>query len=421
MEGDDTTREPKRPWKGWLIAAAGLVAAAATVAGNIDKMLDAGAKWLGPYVSKYVNPRAAINIALDDGLTIAPHVFVADPANKTRAIAVADAAQGTAAILSVTADTFYRIGWQGAGLQAGGTDDVLATAGTSSFRLIRDGEVDGQLKLKLRQSDARGTAVPTAEPSAKLLLSARAAAAVTDPALPVASGALPELDRAVAVIGLFEVGTTDCARRLFFVAGTPAVGCLGASVPGWLADVIGAVDNADNADAHRLDALLGANAEPLRAYIRAPHSLAPDAPLREAVARLLSAPEFWIQYQLRVLAAYARATDTARELGLDSERGRLLVFDALVEGGPGYLTRMTARYAASHADAATGQSLGENERIQAVGEIFKAVSPTRSPVWARRIDTIVGGHGSIRGIAFDLDQLGISATGADAPQSAPPH
>lgn len=409
-----STPRPRRSIKGLLIGAAGLVAVSATLAGNLDKILDTAAKWLGPYISKYINPSATLTIALEKGLTISPHVFIADPANKTRVIAVADAKEGSSAALTVTADTFYRIGWQGAGLLAGGTDEVLITKGTPQFRLLRDGEVDGQIKLKLRQSEDSDHILTAAEPSAKLLLSAQAASAAT----PFASNALPELDRAVAVVGLFETGTTDCARKLLYIADVPAVGCLGASIPGWLADVVTALDKGD---ARRLDALVGDNAEPLRVYLRAPRRLPPEAGPRKAMTQLIASPEFWIQYQSRVIASYQEAADAARQLKLVSERGRLLVFDILVQAGPPYLTRTIARFAAAPPDGSTTQPADEKARLRAVGEFFKTSAPTHaasaSRMWSRRIDTIVGGRGSIRGIAFDLEQLGISDAG---PPSRPP-
>ncbi|HEX3348687.1 MAG TPA: hypothetical protein VHS58_11365 [Acetobacteraceae bacterium] len=104
--------------------------------------------------------------------------------------------------------------------------------------------------------------------SAGLLISARSVAASGEPAA-LGSAAVPEVDRAMAIVGLLETGTTDCARRAFWIravgaadAVAPAICCLSASVPGSLEDVIAALDKGD---AHRLDRLLGENAGAMRA------------------------------------------------------------------------------------------------------------------------------------------------------------
>ncbi len=403
--------------KRWLISVAGVIAAAAVVVGNLDGILSAGAKWLGPYIVPYLSAHADLSVVPDADLALAADVFVADPANQTHAIAVGRAQKGQKAVLHVPANVLYTIGWQGAGLEAGAASNILAVPGETSFRLIHAGESQGQIKVSLRQSDADRAAPPATEPSAKLLLSARVAQGAVDPSVSITAGALPELDRAAAIVGLFETGTTDCARRLFFMPAVmsgpdleaPSVGCFGASIPGWLADMILAIDAGDT---RRLDALLGEKADLLRNYAHDPRAVPQRAPLQQTMERLLAAPEFWINYQEKVLAIYAQAADQARQIGLVSERGRLLVFDRLTNFGPGAVARATRRYAEQYPEGATGRPGSEAERIRALGELLKAEAPRAfAPQTARRIDTIVSGHGSVHGINFDLDQLGVSASG----------
>ena len=58
---------------------------------------------------------------------------------------------------------------------------------------------------------------------------------------------------------------------------------------------------------------------------------------------------------------------------------------------------------------AADRPANEAARIRTFGEILKAQAPrgfTRSV--AHRVDTIVSGRGSIRGITFDFNQLGVS-------------
>jgi len=392
--------------KSWLVWIAGVVAAVALFAHNLDTILATGAKWLAPYVS----PQAAVSVALDADPAVTADVFVADPSDKTRAIAIGRTRRDQKAVLNVPANTFYTIGWQGAGLQAGAAEHILAVKGESLFRLVRTGEAEGQTKLGLRQGDEDQSKPATTAPSAQLLLSARASQAAANPSVGISTGAHPELDRATAIVGLFETGTTDCARRLYFVAGSPAVGCLLASIPGWLADVIITLDGGDS---RRLDALLGGNAASIRSYARDAHEVPQQAQLKQAMERLTAVPEFWISYQARVLATYAQATDAARQVGLVSERGRLLIFDRLVNAGPGAVARGLKSYAAQYLEGAAGRPDSEAARIRALGEIFKSQlrSVHFAATFARRIDTIVSGQGSVRGVTFDLNQLGVSDQG----------
>jgi hypothetical protein len=414
-----------KSWRVWFAGGSGtiigVIATVAVVASNLDKILSISAEWIGPSITSLLSPKATISVLLDTGLAIDAEVFVADPRNETRAIAVSRVEPGHGAMLSVPADTVYTIGWQGAKIEAGVAAHVLAVKGKSLFRLVRIGETQDQIKVSLRQEDSDKSALAVAEPSAKLLLSAKAVQAVSDPSTPIATSALPELDRAVSIIGLFETGTTECARRLSFVPThsstgatvEPFVGCLGISIPGWLTDVITSLD-AD--EAHPLDTLLGITAASIRKYAQDPQAVPPEAQLRQAMERLATSPEFWIQYQGRVLAAYAQAADAARQIGLISARGRLLVFDRLVNGGPNAVARGTRSYAQQYPKGAPGQPDSEAARIRALGEILKAqipkaqLPPGFAALIARRIDTIVSGHGSISGISFNLDQLGVSDT-----------
>lgn len=342
--------------KSWLVWLAGVIAAIALVAHNLDTILATGAKWLGPYLI----PKAAMSVALDADLAITADVFVADPADKTRAIAFDLARRDRKAVLVVPANTFYTIGWQGAGVEAAQPSTSWRPRASPCFAwcaLARQAVKSRWACAKVTEMNKKPV---TTEPSAQLLLSARASQAAANPSIGISSGALPELDRAAAIVGLFETGTTDCARRLYFIRGMAAVGCLAASIPGWLADVIVTLDGGDS---HRLDSLLGENAVPIRSFAQDAHAVPRKAQLKQAMERLTAAPEFWISYQARVLAAYAQATDVTRQIGLVSERGRLLVFDRLVNAGAGSVAHGVKSYAAQYPEGAPGRPDSEAARI----------------------------------------------------------
>jgi hypothetical protein len=404
--------------RAWLISLAGVIATVALVAGNLEKILEFGSKWISPRLAA----QTEMTVALDPGeQRWVVHVYVAEPDAKPRKImAVADATANQPARLRVPAGMTYDIGWQGAGIRAGAASGMLAVKG-SSFHLVHTSDVEGQIEFQLRWTEADKPAPVVVEPHADLLVSARATQVAADPSIFVASTALPELDRATMIIGMFETGTTECARQVFYMpvygsAGrvTPIVGCLSFSMEpqsgGALASVIGTLDGGD---AHRLDAWLGGDAAALRRYVQDSQAIPEAAQMRRTIDKLVGLPEFWIAYQRRVLGYYAEATELAGKAGLVSERGRLLFLDRLINVGPGALRRAMQSYAEKWPEGAPGRPATEPERIRALGEIFKAQVPPLpfKAMIVSRIDTIVTGHGSIRSISFDLNQLGVSDAG----------
>jgi hypothetical protein len=429
--------------KAWLVSIAAVVAAVALLATNLDKILTVSAKWLGPYLVPYIRPQANMAIRLDDNITAEPDVFVSDPANEAHVLAIGHVRHGEPAVLTVSANTLYKIGWQGTNIAPGAVKDVLALKGASAFRLVptdegKDEGKGGVFRVTLRPADADVAPLTATEPSAGLLISAGAARVASEPAVVIGAGALPELDRAVAIVGLFETGTTDCTRQVRWfeppplgvdpfhpVPKAPSVGCLGMTIPGWLTDVIATIDSGD---AHRLDAILGDDAAVVRVnvtedakYRNAPSSMESfsmeggqfwtGAPPQRAMERLISTPEFWVAYQGRVLAAYAQAAVLARQIGLVSERGRLLIFDRLIWLGPAGVVRGVQAYVQRYPETAQDRPDSEKARILAIGNIFKAIYPRRLHGYAverivtSRIDTIVSGHGLVRGISFDLEHF----------------
>ncbi len=298
----DSQPDPAKPtgrFPRWFAGLAGAIAALAILTANLDKVLSFGAKWIAPYVAPYLQPTSVLTVTIDEDVPGTADVFVANPADDTRAIAVDHVDRSKPAELKVPANVVYTVGWQGAAIEAGAASRILIAEGGAAFHLARSGVSEGQVKVSLRQQEGNEPAPAATPPNANLLISARSVQAINSGSVSLGAGALPELDRAVAIIGLFETGSTDCARRVYFVpafggdanAVTPAVGCLGMSIPGWLTDVL---NNLDDGDTHRLDAVLGDHAAAIRAYIADRTAIPEQAILRAATEQLAASPEFCI-------------------------------------------------------------------------------------------------------------------------------
>jgi hypothetical protein len=382
-----------------------MIAAIAVVTANIDKILVFAGKWLLPYLT----PRTELVIALDpaeQGRII--HVYAAEPGTKPpKIIAVGEASVREPAKFTLPAGTLYDIGWQGTRIRPEVSTGVLVVKG-SSFRLVNAGKVDDQSKLELRWSESDKPAPASREPTAGLLIAASATQASAEASTPVAVSILPEVDRAIMIVGMFETGTTDCTRRVYAALHHVTVGCLWFSVPGALASV---VISLDAGDARKLDTLVGPDAALVRGYTQDQSGVADDDELKKAFEHLVALPEFWIAYDQRALDYYEQAAVTARQIGLTSERGRLLIFDRLINA-PGQVVRAVRSYAEQYPEGAANRPATEPERIHTLADMLKVQVGGRSrPGIVRRIDTIASGHGSINGINFDLDALGISDAG----------
>ena len=221
------------------------------------------------------------------------------------------------------------------------------------------------------------------------------------------NSAVPEFDRAVAIVGMFETGTTTCARGVYaFKDFPPSVGCLGFQ----LSDLLSIMSTKTGERDLGLKGLSSQDSDLLQRLLtfRTPDpSIANDPGYRPLLARLTEQPEVWVAAQARTLGIYEAALRAARELDLRSERGVLLLFDRLVQDGTGAVSRAIP---AINEAVAQMVDASELDRIAATADYFltKRSGTPLSPLVARRINTIVSGKGSLRGVDFDLDQIGVT-------------
>ncbi|PWS34894.1 hypothetical protein DFH01_21325 [Falsiroseomonas bella] len=376
--------------------------------GNIEKVGAALGPWLAPEAGLEVifeGPAGReVTVAVVGGRVFESHVFA-----------------GTGgAVFSVPANARYTVAWQGVGYKPGEVGSIIVPTRPQRWRLAPAGREENQDLLALRAENA-ASPEPSSPASAAILVASTVPRGPAD--APGGDAALlPEIDRALSVVGLFEMGTTLCSRRVMVSQFGIAVGCLAMSLPGPAAGIIRRLDERHAA---LLDAVLGDEAGFIRDLAsRRPLDLAPLQPLAADASRrarlserleaLAATAEFRIEQQVEVLEWYRRALVTARAFGLRSERGVLFVFDRLVSQGFAWPDRIRAAYEAAVAPDAT-----EAARLAALAAASAArlSGPTPPAVAARlrdRMQIIATGKGTIRGVAFDLDVLGIRA---DAPMA----
>jgi hypothetical protein len=217
-------------------------------------------------------------------------------------------------VFEVPANAGYKLLWNGPGYKSG-SYDLLVPAKRMRWAFRQSGREQDLETLELRL-EGEAQAVATAPAPADLLIAASAARIAQNPALrPPGAGIVPELDRALAVIGLLEVGTTDCGSfvNAYRAGGTVMinVGCLAMGIPGWLAEILRKLDQEQPAV---LDAALGSFAAPLRRAVSATSFQEVSAALQElaepedqmasltaALRRLVQTPSFRVAHNEEIL------------------------------------------------------------------------------------------------------------------------
>lgn len=391
--------------KAWWLGGAAVLAALAGVLGNIDK--------IGAALEPWLLPRTSLHVALDGPPGRTATVAVEGP----RVFEARIVAAGTGVDFDVPANARYTIAWQGVGFKPGQASGLIVPRERLRWRLSPAGREQDQDLLALKGENASAP-VATAPASAGILIASAAAARGPDGSRASGAEAIPEVDRAQSVVGLFEAGTTRCTNTASVSQFGLGFGCLQVALPGPAAVIITRLDSQSPG---LLDALLGDEAGLVRDLVGrrvndqtwyAP--LAADAPrrqrLRESLRALAATPEFRIELQRLVFDWYNRALQEARTLGLQSERGVLFVFDRVVQQGPGGIRGVRADYEAS---LPAGGQASEQERIALLASLLQQRISQRVPEALRarmleRIGILASGKGTLRGVSFDLETLGIS-------------
>ena len=396
----------------WTIAVA-VIAAIAAVIGNVEKIAGTADRWLGDYL----RPQGTVEIAMTSSLQ--RELIVA----LTAGVAVTKMGELTAektVVFAVRADAGYKLVWNGPGYKAG-SYDILVPPKRMRWVFRPSGQKERDLDVLELRLEGEAQPAATAPAPAGLLIATSAAQVARDPAIrPPGVNIIPELDRALAIEALFEVGTTDCGSYINIIGDLTEilVGCLGAGIPGQFEDIL---RNLDKGQPKVLDTALADFAPTLRQAMNARsteetsamlHAASMDeenkARLTAALRRLVRTPQVRAAQSEENLRLYQQALKGADELGLVSERGVFFVFDRLVNEGPGVIGRLRAGLSAKLAQRPQGSgALSEGERLALLGELAKSQLPRPIPFLLSRIDAIVSGRGTFNGVDYDFAALGI--------------
>lgn len=382
------------------IAIVAAIAAVAGLLGNLDKIATMAAQMLKPWLQV----EATFEIVLDPK---AARPLVLAIAERDRVLDTQRIVPGTPASFSVPINARYTVVWQGPGYKPGTVNDILAPPQTSRWNLRITAKDDGQDALSLRAAEESSDRQTAPAPAALLLAS-------TPPVAGAGGAMAAEVDRALAVIGLFEVGTTECSRSVAITPVGIVFGCIGFGLPGPASVLVKGLDADDPAILERalgdLAPLVRELASRTRVIARDLETLAPDTRQRltERLRLLAASPEFRLRHQQLALDWYRRALTVAASFDLASERGVLLVLDRLVQQGPGWANRLRPAYAARVEET---KPADERARIAILAALLKAQSLPggHSAMVGRRIDTIATGRSTARGVTYDLEAIGISA------------
>jgi hypothetical protein len=385
-----------------VAGAVALLAGVAAVLSNISTVID----FARTNLLAFLEPQAVIEVTVvaDPGLTVL--LALTAPDDGTKALEPTFVRGGSGHRFSVTANTYYQVTWQGAGVKAALADRIIAVAPEVKLRLEAGGETEELREFQLVYGEnGSSIALDPAVPATLILDAATTAARETPSSV---AAALPEFDRAAAIIGLFETGTTDCSRRISIGRIGVVAGCFGAGAPGYLSTILQELDGLDGG----LDRLVGGDdARVLRTLATARFSSDHDADeLTPPMTHLSSRLEFWATYERVVLGYYRTAATLASELGLVSERGALVTFSALIQQGPNVFRRAaTAANEKIAARQAAGEAVDEQARISAlVDELGVGALGMQTPLGQQRLQLFRTGRITRSGIDYDLDALGVT-------------
>ncbi|WP_299620210.1 hypothetical protein [uncultured Tateyamaria sp.] len=335
-----------------------VVAAVAAVLSNVDDIIAFHTKYIAPAFYGQTN----VTVSFEEWPTQQPVLLRFKDVDETDNDPVRRTLlPGKDYVFELRRNREFDVSWTGAGYAAG-KQSLPTTSDSIVVRLVPVAtENDGPAGLQLEYIDT-GAVLPTGE--------AERATEVFEPRrtmLQIAS-ATPEFDRAQAIIGLFEMGTPECARSYVVNSFGVNVGCEG--IP--LNSIVHQME-----EAHKLEFLETLALSGLRevAENMVPRNRLSADQLRilsEAMDPLSRNLMFWASYDQVSKSFYDWAVGLALNAGLRTEREILLVYRAVVRTGA-----VQVRRRLSTLD--TGKKYQEADLSTRLGLLRTAMDTTMSP------------------------------------------
>ena len=214
----------------------------------------------------------------------------------------------------------------------------------------------------------------------------------------------------IALTGIFEVGSPECWDSVFLTGPFVFVGCLGAGIPGALADILSRLDESFKATFSAetqavLNDLQGAvNSRGARARLLG-NKAKRDA-IKSGLEELVQDPAFQSHLRRSALDYWLRAMEASRRMGLRSARAAAALFSMAVFVGPGNLNRFASTVVKS-----SSEQMSEAERFELLINTISTWAKSRhshfGKAFERRLSIFRSGRGQHRGVAFDLDEIGL--------------
>jgi len=317
----------------------------------------------------------------------------------------------------VVLNTLYNVAWQGPNIVPASSREIIAVS--PGVRLVlrastSQSDASEPIVLELAFAD-EGKSIELEEAvSAEVLIKAERASGLGRPARSgFGTMALPQYVRAATVAGLFEVGTTDCARLIISHEWFISAGCLSATFPtGLLHSILLKISK----NAEYLDSEL--NQENVTFLLKFLENVRFVSDFREheerakfvdILSELAKTAEFWAEYEQSAFEYYKKSIYASRIFELNSERGVLALFMFTIRFG-----FRTKRLKISYDEILKSKNLhnlnlSEEQKIEVLLDAMKNLRPGAVSNLSKDAEKLLKtGEITRRGIHYNLNEIGIT-------------
>jgi hypothetical protein len=386
--------------------------------GNVDKIIEFAKKYGAPIFASYSSIRFTVEAI--EGLDVRIAIL------KKEIIASEWVGASGEVQFKVPASQTFELLYSGPSIEAGKLSNIdSGPSGSVSRWLLRPNRTEEKFAtfqvFRMREQGQDQLLAVSPAPAELLVADARRQQRINASTNEASSFPLPEITRlmmnAMALTGLLEVGRADCWGLVAASRYSVNIGCLGHSFDSYKFPGICRSLNEDNPELLR--AIFGDGYQPL---INAMKGSSSDR--GEFIRSMMSTPEsraLWnarfseftaspsVQVALWDEAShlFMSAVQFTEKLGLKSERAVAFVFDSMVFRGIPMVKRFTGWLGKNSEDF---YGMSEQKKLAKLGEYLTARSGPSIAIekWVKkRAAVFVTGHGTLNGVEYDLDTLGL--------------